>query len=97
MLHAASLAAASLRLSAECRPDKHMLADGPARKPGSQLSCLGVCSQSPHASQTAQEHGGTDPAYGAEVEGAIQAAFLDGTDEDFQELLEVIYHPVDLV
>ena len=49
-----------------------------------------VCSQAkPSAAQAAQEHGGTDPAYGAEVEGAIQAAFLSGTDDDFSELLEV--------
>lgn len=52
-----------------------------------------MCSQTSHASQAAQEHGGTDPAYGAEVEAAIQAAFLDGTDEDFQELLEVVPLP----
>ena len=55
-----------------------------------------MCSQTSAATaHSSLEHGGTDPAYGEEVEGAIQAAFLSGTDDDFQELLEVRPCPVD--
>lgn len=39
--------------------------------------------------QAGQAERGMDPEYAAEVDAAIQAAFLSGTDEDFEHLVEV--------
>ena len=43
----------------------------------------------PHKQPAGQNGHAQDPEYAAEVDAAIQAAFLSGTDEDFDYLLEV--------
>ena len=43
----------------------------------------------PHKQPAGHAEQGLDPEYAAAVDAAIQAAFLSGTDEDFEALVEV--------